>query len=420
MPYEVFMALRYLRGRRRGRRVAQVTALAAIVGIACGVGALIVAFALANGFRDEMRDKILRGTAHITLTRADTKPIKDWRVLVARLRHVEGVVDAWPTTYSGALLSGPDGAAYTLLRGVNATSERSLTELRRTLTEGAVESLFVKRERDSNSHEEPALPIIIGAELATRTGMSWVGDEGWIVTGEKIAGPPGFTARSRRVRVAGVFRSGLFEYDSAWTYLALDGALSIEGAPQETAPVVSIETTDIYRATEVAARVRALLGAEFVIVDWQEANRPLFAALALERRTVGFIIALILIVAALNITTTLVLVVVERRADIAILSAMGARARGVMWIFMIEGAMVGAVGTISGIIIGLVGCFIGDRYRLVSLPADVYSLSAIPFHARASDVLLAASLSFIISLIATIYPARTAARHRPAEGLRNA
>jgi len=458
MPYELFLALRYLWRSKRGggRASARVTALAGVAGIACGVGSLIFALALANGFQDEMRDKILGGTAHITLMRADGKPIADTSVVVTRLRAVAGVVDAAPTTYTGALLSGNEGAAYTIVRGVEKASERNVAEIRRTLTEGAVEALFdetpadverrrasVEEKREAEGATEtggksgsllgalvaeddtPPAPMIIGAELATRTGLQRVGDEGWLVTGEQTPEPPGLMPRARRVRVAGVFRSGLYEYDSAWIYVSLANASGLEGAAPATdssssssASLISIETADIYRTGETAGRVRDALGANFKTVDWQEANAPLFAALQLERRTVALIIALIMFVAALNITTTLALVVIERRADIAILGAMGARPRSIMLIFICEGAIIGAVGAGLGIALGLAACFFGEHFKLVSLPADVYSLSSIPFHPHPRDVLAAALIAFVVSLLATIYPARAAARLRPAEALR--
>jgi lipoprotein-releasing system permease protein len=451
MPYELFLALRYLRSKRRGRRAsARVTALAGVVGIACGVGSLIFALALSNGFQDEMRDKILRGTAHVTLTRADGKSIADPQRVIARLRGVAGVVDAAPTTYTGALLSGAEGASYTVVRGVEKTSARSLAEIRRTLVEGALEPLFaearedVMRKRDDpgakrgaatgdeedagdmltgalgDVEDEPPAAVVVGAELAARTGLRRVGDEGWIVTAEQTQGSPGLQPRARRVRVAGVFRSGLYEYDSTWVYIALADALELEGAAMSDggASLISIETADIYRTAETSARIDESLGAGFKTLDWQEANAPLFAALQLERRTVALIIALIMFVAALNITTTLALVVVERRADIAILGAMGARSLSIMFVFVCEGAIIGATGAGLGVALGLAACFLGDRYELVSLPADVYSLSAIPFHPRARDVALAALAAFLVSLLATIYPARSAARLKPAEALR--
>ncbi|HEY0101218.1 MAG TPA: ABC transporter permease [Pyrinomonadaceae bacterium] len=450
MPFELFLALRYLqRSKRRGRqRSARVTALAGVAGIACGVGALIFALALSNGFQDEMRAKILGGTAHITLTRADGgKLIEDTPAVIARLRTIEGVVDAAPTSYTGALLSGAGGDSYTILRGVEKTSARAVAEIRRTLVEGAIEPLF--EETQDAERPDPQLrrypvtpvpgetepdtgtlfstlpdeqdaspaPIVIGAELAARTGLRRIGDEGWLITGQRFSEPPWFVTQTSRVRVVGLFRSGLYEYDATWVYVPLPHTKGEKGA-QPGAPVISIETADIYRTRETAARVRDALGANFKTVDWQEVNAPLFAALQLERRTVALIIALIMFVAALNITTTLVLVVIERRPDIAILGAMGARPHSIMLIFICEGAIIGAVGACAGVALGLAACFIGERFKLVSLPADVYSLSAIPFHPHAGDVVLAALFAFIISLLATIYPARAAARLRPAEALR--
>jgi lipoprotein-releasing system permease protein len=395
----------------------------------------------------------------------------DFRQVITRLRSLDGVSEAAPTTYEGALLSGPNNSAYAVLRGIETESDWTTKELRRTLITGSLDSLLIGPARaetpdastqatlhqdtvsmsssnartvvgtkaqtndqniaSSNSkppaitsfdeaQSEAALPsVVIGEELAARTGLG-VGDVGQLVSGEGTLTPLGLAPRYRRVRVAGIFRSGLYEYDASWVYLSLANASSFAGQNEMAATAISLEVRDIYDVARVAAEARAILGPTYTTLDWQEANRPLFAALALERRMGLFIIALIILVAALNITTTLVLVVVERRADIAILSAMGARALSIMSVFMIEGAFVGIIGALSGVLLGLFACLLGNRYRLVSLPADVYSISNVPFHAHARDVILAALVAFILSLLATIYPARAAARVRPAEALRDA
>jgi lipoprotein-releasing system permease protein len=433
MPYELFLALRYLRVRR-GRRVAKWTALAAVVGVACGVAALIVATALANGFRDELRDKILGGTAHVTVTRATGASPEELRAVAARLRVVEGVGDAAPTGYEGALLTGPDGTAYAVLRGLDAESSRVLERVRATLKAGALEGSFGagaatgargegrqdspqkagEGDKEAEASEAPS-PLLVGAGLGQRTGLGRVGAEGWLVTGE--AGEGGFRPRARRVRVAGVFESGLYDYDSAWAYVPLEEAARLGGG-RLSSPAVSVEARDPYAAGEVAARIRGALGPGWEAVDWREANRPLFAALELERRTVSLIILLVTIIAALNITTTLALVVTERRSDIAVLSALGARPRGVTLVFLIVGAVVGAAGALSGVALGLLACYLGEHFQLVKLPPDVYSISAVPFRPQARDVLLAALAAFAVSLLATLYPARQAARVRPAEALR--
>jgi lipoprotein-releasing system permease protein len=445
MPYELFLALRYLRARRP-RRLARVTALAAILGIAFGVAALISALALSNGFRDEMRDKILSGTAHITLMRRDAVAMTDWRAILKRISEMEGVADATPTTYDGALLSSTNGSSYAVLRGLDRDSTRAVAEVRRTLVAGTIEPLLNEPspfEPDNDSSQaqpedekragkddspitsfdkipsEAAMPnALLGVELAARTNLH-VGDTATIISGEATLTPLGLAPRYRRVRVAGIFKSGLYEYDATWVYLSLDTTASIAGAPAPAASIISIEVTDIYAVEKVAARLREQLGAAYTTITWQEANRPLFAALALERRMGLFIIALIILIATLNITTTLILLVVERRSDIAILSAMGARARSIMLVFIIEGALIGIIGASLGIALGLAACFVGDRYKLVSLPADIYSISNGPFHTRALDVALAALVALILSLLATIYPARAAARLRPAEALRD-
>lgn len=420
MPYELFLALRYLRVRR-GRRVVKLTALAALVGIACGVAALIVAQALANGFRDELRDKILRGTAHLTLVPAGGGAAENPRGVALRVRGVKGVIDAAPTTYEGALLSGPGGAAYAVLRGVDAESQGALTEIRRTLVEGTVEQLFqgakagdARAEPDAG---EPPMNVVVGAELAERTGLDVVGEEGWAIVAEKSAAELGVEPRARRLRVAGIFRSGLHDYDATWAYASYGEVAELGGGvPKSSA--VSIEVRDVYATGAVAARLRDEVGAGWSVVDWREANRPLFAALELERRTVSIIIMLVLLVAALNVTTTLALVVMERRADVAVLVAMGAEARSVLLIFVLEGAAIGAAGAFAGLALGLIACALGNHFELVRLPADVYSISSVPFNVRAFDAAWPALAAFIVSLLATVYPARQAARMRPADALR--
>lgn len=409
MPYELFLALRYLRSRRK-RRLARVTSVVAILGIGVGVSALIVALALANGFRDEMREKILRGTAHINVMRADGRSISDYRSLTSRIKTIPGVTGAAATSYDGAMLVGSKGAAYAVLRGLDKDSEQALNEVRDSVIEGSVTAIVA-----GQSKTEDLPSVLIGSELATRTGLH-VGEIVEIISANTNSVP--VHPVKRNVRVAGIFRSGLFEYDSTWIYLPLDIASEFSGAPQ-SASVISLQLEDIYDSRRIAADIRASLGSSYTTVDWEEANRPLFNALALERRMGLFIIALIILIAALNITTTLILVVVERRRDIGILSAIGADSKSISAIFMIEGAIIGALGAVLGVFLGIVACLAGNRYQLVSLPADVYSISNVPFHPLAGDVLLSAMVAFLLSWIATIYPAQAAARVRPVEMLRD-
>lgn len=408
MSYELFLAIRNLRVRKR-RRLTRATTLVAVSGIALGVGALIVALALANGFRDEMRDKILRGTAHISVMRADGGPINDFQSVKERLRNVPGVLSIAATTYDGAVLVGPRASAYAVLRGVDPDSEATRLELGKLITAGTIAPVFAPREGDLRE-------AVIGVELASRAGLK-IGDVAELISTNRDSGTA--DPIRRLVRIAGLFRSGLYEYDATWIYLSLDLATMLTGDMNRVS-VLSVQVIDIYNVTEVTAAVRSQLGPDFALIDWQEANQPLFAALALERRMGFVIIALIILMAALNITTTLILVVVERRRDIAILSAMGATGRSIMKIFMIEGAIVGLFGALTGVVIGVLSCLIANRFKLISLPADVYSISNVPFNLELIDVLVAAGVALLLSLIATIYPARAAARVRPIEMLREA
>ena len=406
MPYEFFLAFRYLRSRHK-RRLARVTAVAAILGIMMGVAALIVTFALSNGFRDEMKQKILQGTSHLSVLRTDGLPINDYANLAARLQQIDGVESASATTYDGGLARGSKGSAYAVIRGIENQSGQT-SQARKWATGGSFDPLF-----DRSSLGEGRTPsAVVGSELASRIGIS-VGDVFQVIPANEATGET-----MRRLRVSGIFRSGLFEYDSTWIYVDFNLASTFAGG-DHTASVMSVQVKDADRVKDIAARVQSTLGQEFTTVDWQQANQPLFSALALERRMGLFIIGLIIAVAALNITTMLILVVVERRRDIAVLSTLGATRVGVMLLFIIEGAVVGATGAIAGAILGLMACAVGNYFKLVSLPPDVYSISNVPLNATISETVIAALVAFVLSVLATIYPARAASRLRPVEALRD-
>src|SRR5215217_8447551 len=396
MPYEIFLAFHYLRSRNK-RRLARATSIAAILGICMGVAALIVAFALSNGFRDEMREKILQGTAHLSVVRADGRPIENSSELATRLKQVNGVATASPTTYDGALARGSKGSGYAVIRGIDQETVQS-----GWLREGSFGPLF---------ETIPAgVPnAVVGADLAARIGLS---------LNDVFQVQPANESTARRLRVAGVFRSGLFEYDSTWIYVGIETASAFAGN-NHAASVMSVQVHDVNNVKQVSADVSKTLGNSYTIIDWQQANQPLFAALALERRMGLFIIGLIIAIATLNITTMLILVVVERRRDIAILNALGATRTGVMSVFIIEGAVVGAIGAVAGVLIGFIACVVGNHYKLVSLPADVYSISNVPLITRPGEMFFAALIAFVLSVLATIYPARAASRMRPAEALRD-
>lgn len=399
MPYEVFLAFRYLRSRHK-RRLARTTSIAAILGICMGVAALIVAFALSNGFRDEMRDKILQGTAHLSVLRTDGRTIEKHAELANRVKQVQGVISASATTYDGALARGSKGSGYAVIRGIEKEAAQSTG--RQWIREGSFEPV--------TSEFPGSVPnAVVGADLAKRIGVS-VGDDFEVLSASD--------SKSHRLHVAGVFRSGLFEYDSTWIYVGMETASKF-AAIDHAATVIGVQVQDIDNVKQVSAEVSKAVGNSYTIIDWQQANQPLFAALALERRMGLFIIGLIIAIGTLNITTMLILVVVERRRDIAILNALGATRAGVMLVFIIEGAVIGAIGAVTGVALGFVLCVIGNHYKLVSLPADVYSISNVPLIPKPSEMILAALVAFVLSVLATIYPARAASRMRPVEALRD-
>ncbi|MGH9931440.1 MAG: ABC transporter permease, partial [Pyrinomonadaceae bacterium] len=302
-------------------------------------------------------------------------------------------------------------SGYAVLRGIDVHSKQTKDDLQQLLIAGSAEPLF---EPPGYSADLPS--VVLGSELAARTGLR-VGDAAELLVSP--SGVPSSDWRRGQVRVKGLFRSGLFEYDSTWIYLSLDTAAAFSGE-EHVASVISIQVRNIYDVKQTAARVRQSLGSSYSTVDWQEANRPLFTALALERRIGIVIIALIILIAALNITTTLILVVMERRRDIAILNTMGATGKSIMSIFVIEGAIVGALGAGAGVLLGAIAIVVANHYQLISLAADVYSISNVPLNLRFRDMALAALVAFALSIVATIYPARAAARIRPAEMLRDA
>lgn len=402
MPYEIFLAFRHLRSRRN-RRLARVTALIALTGISVGVASLIVAQSLANGFRDEMRDKILRGTSHLTVMRSDGQSIANYKDLAARISLIEGVTSAAGTTYDGAVIVGPSGSSYAILRGLDIESGQ-LSSVQSMLVTGSADPLL-------SQTSEKRTEVLIGTELAKRARLA-VGDEA-----DMMAVSSGNS--SQRVRIAGIFRTGLFEYDSTWVYLPLKAAEAFAGG-RHTVSVIGVQVKDIYEVKNVSAKTRGAVGSEYALVDWQEANRPLFTALELERRVGLVVIGIIILIAALNITTTLILVVMERRRDIAILNAMGATKGSIMGIFVIEGAVVGLVGAVAGVLLGAIATYLANSFNLISLPPDVYSIAHVTLTLKTRDVLVAALVAFALSTLATIYPARAAAKVKPAELLRDA
>jgi lipoprotein-releasing system permease protein len=385
MSFELKLAWKYFRERRRS--LTRFTSIAAIAGIAAGVASLILANALARGFNDEMQDKILANTAHVSVFSADGAKIHNWQAIQTNLRRLENVRQISPTTYESAVISGAQTSAYAILRIVPNDSQI----------------------QDSNSGK---IEISLGKELAEKTDLK-IGDQAEIITLENEAAP-----KNSKVIVKEIFQTGLYEYDSTWIRLSRENFTRLKKEQNFVPTILSVSVTDIYAADKTAEQIRLVLGADFKVIDWQEANQPLFAALSLERKVALAIISLIIFIAALNITTTLALLVNERRLDIAVLRTCGAKTRALVSIFVFEGLFTGVSGILLGVVFGLLGCFAGNYFKVINLSKEVYSLDYIPFHPNPFAVLLIILIAFLLCLAATAYPALKASKIKPLENLR--
>ena len=424
MPYELFIALRYLRAKRRQAAVSVITGIA-IAGIALGVAALIVAQAIITGFRADVQDKILQGTAHLNLLREDNSGIENYRELVERVRSVPGVKSASATIYAQVLLSVGDRQEYAVLKGVDFDAPSEANEIFSTVVEGDPKLLKPSQERepstqpsDQDQTEQELEGIILGQQLA-RALASHVNDVVTAISAGSRLTPAGLQPRPRytRFRVIGVFSSGLYEYDAKWAYISLPAAQRLNGNG-DTAGVIQMKVTDIYQVGEIGERTRSAAGEGFVTNNWQELNRPLFAALELQHRVVIVFFALLVAIAALNIITTLTMTVIEKHRDIAILRAQGSTPRSIRRIFMWQGFVIGLIGSALGLLLGLGLSWLANRYQLISIPAEIYSVSHVTLSVRLIDCVRVVLLAMVICLLATIYPARKASKLTPVAALR--
>ncbi len=415
MSYEIFIALRYLKARRRQAAISVITAIA-VVGISVGVAALIVAQALITGFRSDVQEKILQGTAHLNLLKEDNSGIENYRELVNQVSKVPGVKAASPTIYSPALLSIGDRQEQAVLKGVDPAAKHEANEVYATTVEGDPSRLVETADR--TGFEQPSYGVIIGRQLARAMGVK-IDDSVTAISAYSRLTPAGLQTRPRytRLRVVGIFASGLYEYDAKWAYISLAAAQSLSGVG-DTAGVIQMKVSDIYDVGEIGNKVRALAGPGFMTTNWQELNRPLFAALQLQHRLIIVFFALLIVIAALNIIITLTMMVIEKHKDIAILRAQGATPQAIRKIFIMQGAVIGAIGAGLGLAVGLSLSWVANAYRLISIPAEIYSVSHVTLKVRAMDCILVMALAIVICLLATLYPSRAAARLAPVEALR--
>jgi lipoprotein-releasing system permease protein len=405
--FELFIARRYLRAKRKQVVISVITAIS-VIGVAAGVMALVIALAINNGFRDTLQRNLLGATAHVSILEKEPGTgIEHWEQLAPQLARIPHVKSAAPALYESGYISGPVSGAGAAIKGVDVRSGAPIADTLRHLKTGSLEGL-----RTSGG-----LPgIVLGSRLAENIGA---------VTGKQVSllvpdgelTPFGPRPSYVRLRVAGTFESGFYDLDANWAFLSLTDA---QKAFDLTDVVNSIELMldDIYQAPQVAAAAEKLIGPKLAATTWGEQNKQLLSALTMERTVTVVTIGLIQLVAALNILITLIMMVMEKHRDIAILMSMGAKARQIRKVFVYEGALIGAVGTTIGLVIGYGVCYLAQHYQWVKLDKQMYSIAYVPFEPRALDGIWIAAAAMAVSLIATLYPARSATRIAPVESLR--
>ena len=426
MKFELFVALRYLREKRRQTMVSVISALS-VAGIAAGVMALVIALALSTGFKEDVQSKILGATPAVNLFHADTSPLVDPDALLEKIGSDPRVLGSAPAILKQVIISSAltnQGAA---LKGIYPEREASVSDFFSRITAGDAHALDARQPiafSDLETSEEDELPplspdnILIGREMARALGVA-VGDTIKIINPMGRLTPLGTITLEKTVRVAGIFESGLWDIDANWAYVNIETARRIFSFPEGSALLLQFNITDLYRAAEVADALREKAGSGFVTTTWIELNGPLFSALKLEKIALFITIGLIVFVAALNIVTTLIMMVLEKQGDIAIFSTMGATARTMRRIFMYQGLILGIIGTVVGDILGIAISWIFNHYQIIKLEAEIYSIPYVPFHVRTEDVLLISGTAILISYLATLYPSRSAAKLNPVEVLRH-
>jgi lipoprotein-releasing system permease protein len=405
MPFELQIALRYLLAKRRQVFIS-VISLVSTIGVTVGVMALIIALALMTGLQNELRDRILGSSAHVYVWKPSG--LVDYRAEVARMKEIPGVAGAAPAVLGKALVTSERGEGFITVKGIDPALEGEVTDIGKSMTAGDLAEL-------RPATDEAFASIVIGKALSGSLS-AFPGDVITLVTPQGSLSPMGLMPRQRRVRIAGTFSLGLFEFDQSYGFVDLETAYRLTGLDRPDH--LEIRVTDIYDAPAVADEIQDRLGPDYITQDWSDMNQSLYSALWLEKIAMGIGIGLIVMVAALNIVASLVLLVMEKTRDIAILKTMGASSRSIMTIFLAQGMIIGLVGTVVGATLGAVIAYLLDRYRLISIPSDVYQVTYLPFKLLPWDLAVVVMGAVVVCFFATLYPSRQAARLDPAQALR--
>jgi lipoprotein-releasing system permease protein len=418
MRFELFLAARYLKAKRRQAVVGVVTTIS-IAGVAAGVAALIIALAITNGMRRDLEDRLVGASAHVDLMRVEADGIRDWQPLLAKLRAVPHVVADAPGIYGQVLVSRGPRAGFALIKGIVPAQERTVSSLLDTVTSGSAGELdpaASASKRQTSPINAPYPALVLGKDLAEQIGAQ-VGDSVLVTSPQGELTPLGLAPKYQRFRVAGIFHSGFYQYDAAMAFMRLSDAQRLFSEP-DLLSVISFKVDDLDRAPAIAQAIERAAGRGFMTTNWMEQNRELFRALKLEQVVTFIVIALIVIVAALNILIALTMMVMEKTRDIAVMMSFGVEPGQVRRIFLLQGLLISLIGTAVGLLLGYLAAWAGGHYHFIHLSAEVYSIDTLPFAPRPLDGVIVASVSIGISLLATLYPSSAASRILPAEALR--
>lgn len=403
---ELFLSLRYLRAKRKQTFISVITVIS-VLGVMVGVMALVVVLSVMNGFRADLMSKILGVNSHILVLRYGGA-FGDYKKIVKRVDKLDGVVASTPFIYAQVMANNSGNVSGALLRGVDPKNAARVVSFEEMIKEGSLASL----EEDAGGSS----PIVVGRELSRQIGIG-PGDIVTLLSPEGKLTPLGRSPNTKRFRVTGIFDSGMYEYDASMVFVSLKEAQDFL-AMGDRVTGLEVRVDDIYESDKIAKQIQADLGYPYWTKDWKVMNRSLFSALKLEKVTMFVILTMIVLVGALNIISTLVMVVMEKTRDIAILRAMGASAKSIMSIFMLQGLLVGLIGTMAGLASGLGICHLLGKYKFISLPADVYYISTLPVRVEFVDVWLVALAAVFISFVATLYPSWYGSRVDPVEAIR--
>jgi lipoprotein-releasing system permease protein len=420
MAYELLIGLRYLRAKRKSTFISIITFIST-AGVALGVLALIVVLAVMTGFEEDLKDKILGTNAHVVVL-SNSGEMRDYAAGMEKLKKIPGVVAETPFVYSQVMLSTGANVSGVVLRGIDPRTDVTVTNLSKAVVEGKLSDLEISLPGKAGGQPLPGL--IIGKELAKNLNL-FVGDTVNVISPMGTITPFGMAPKMKRFRIAGIFNTGMYEYDSSLAYVGLREAqefLSLGSAVTG----IQLKVSDVYKADRVAQEINRLFGFEYFARDWMRMNKNILFALKTEKMVMFIILTLIVLVAAFGIASTLFMVVMEKTKDIAILKSMGATSRSIMKIFVLEGLIIGVAGTILGVLGGLLVSFnlssiVGFIQKVTGFELfsrDIYYLDHFPSRVVPSDVILISLTAILISFLATLYPSWQGSRLPPAEALR--